>query len=122
MTRQLRVFAWFVALSAIMLRAALPIGWMPVADASGGTSLVICTGHGPLATPIHSQKRTPVPGRGIDICPFAAVAHISPPTAFAFLAAPPLNSEEVRIVANHQTVVAALPFGNHKARAPPFLA
>jgi hypothetical protein len=123
MTIRLRAFAWFIALSAIMLRAALPAGWMPAVDGSGGTRLVICTGHGPLAAPIQSQKRIPLPGRTNETCPFAAVAHLSPPALFALLPAPPLKSENVDLELHGQVNARAPPsHGSNSARAPPSFA
>lgn len=119
MPHSLRISAWYLALVAILLRAALPDGWMPVADAAGGTSIVICTGHGPLAAPIHSRKQAPLPGRSSDVCPFAAAAHFSPPALFALLPAPILNSQETDPAAYAWIAFTSRPLGNHNARAPP---
>jgi hypothetical protein len=117
---RLRNFAWFFALTAIMLRVALPVGWMPVTDAVGGTSLVICTGHGPLVAPAHSRRQAPLPGRSSDICPFAALVNLSPPAPFALLPAPVLNSGKTSPAVYGQVVSLTRPsHGNHAPRAPP---
>lgn len=122
MPHSLRISAWYLALVAILLRAALPAGWMPVADADGGPSIVICTGHGALVAPIHRQKQTPLPGRSNDICPFAAAVHLSPPSFFALLSAPSLNSEVTEPAAYARIVFTSRPFGNRNPRAPPAFA
>ena len=122
MAHRLRTSAWFLALVAIILRAALPAGWMPLADASGTTSLVICTSHGPLAAPVHARTHAPLPGRTNDICPFAAVVHLAPPAPFALLPAPALNSRETDPAAYGQVVSLSKPWrSNHAPRAPPIL-
>ena len=121
MPHSLRISAWYLALVAILLRAALPDGWMPIAGAAGGTSIVICTGHGPLAAP-HSRKQAPLPGRSNEVCPFAAAVHLSPPALFALLPAPSLNSRETDPAAYARIVFASRPFGDHNPRAPPAFA
>jgi hypothetical protein len=88
MTNRLRAFAWFLALVAIMLRAALPVGWMPIADGAMGTRLVICTGHGPLTDRSRPREQTPLSRHETGICPFAAATHVSSPVPFALLPAP----------------------------------
>jgi hypothetical protein len=123
MTIRLRAIGWFLALSAIMLRAALPIGWMPVADAASGPALVICTGHGPLTTPDHSRKQSPLSGHTNEVCPFAAVTHLSPPADIALLSTPNRDARRVDRKAFGETVVPAEPrHSNHAPRAPPSLA
>ena len=123
MTFRLRNFAWFVALTAIMLRVALPEGWMPVTDASGATSFVICTGHGPLVAPAHSRRQAPLPGRTSDTCPFAAVAQLSPPALFAILFAPALNSSKANLELHGQVPEHARnSLGKQAPRAPPYFA
>jgi len=122
MNNRLRAFVWFLAFSATVLRATLPAGWMPVADGSGGASLVICTGHGPLAVPVHSRGHAPPVGRSNDICPFAAIAHLATPTPFALLPAPIPIHREADPGAYGRPIYAARPRGNHTSRAPPALA
>jgi hypothetical protein len=120
MINRLRASAWFLALVAIMLRAALPDGWMPVADGASGTRLVICTGHGPLTDRNHSREQTPISGHETGICPFAAAMHVSSPAFFALFFAPTLSAHETGPAAYRRTAFAAQPYGNHTPRAPPF--
>ena len=122
MALRVRTFAWFIALTAIMLRAVLPAGWMPVAGLDGGITLAICTGHGPLALSGHAPKQPSLPGHANDICPFAAVGHLSPPTPFAILSAPFLNGWKSGPADHGRTVSVAWFDGHHNPRAPPFVA
>jgi hypothetical protein len=121
MLLRLRAIGWVLALSAIMLRAALPAGWMPVADGSGGSALVICTGHGPLTAPVHSHKQAPLPGHGNDVCPFAAVGHLSPPATIALLVAPIWHGRKTDPAETGRIVLLSPPaHSNQTPRAPPF--
>jgi len=120
MPYSLRISAWFLALVAIMLRAALPVGWMPFADASGRTSLVICTGQGPLAPTGHSRQQTSLPGNASDICPFAAVGHLSSPGSFALVSIPLRTAWKTAIATRGQTALQAQQsYNSHAPRAPP---
>ena len=122
MTLRLRAIGWVLALSAILLRAALPAGWMPVADGPGGPALVICTGHGPMAAPVHSPHQAPLPGHANDVCPFAAVAHLSPPALVALLAVPVRQARDIDPTRAAQTAsLSPPPHSNQSPRAPPIL-
>jgi hypothetical protein len=123
MTNRLRASAWFLALAAIMLRAALPAGWMPIADGMGGTRLIICTGHGPLTDGSHSRHQAPLSGVGYDVCPFAAAVHLATPAGIALLPVPAWNGRESDTAAFAQNIfLTHLPDGIHPPRAPPSFA
>jgi len=73
-TAIVRSFAVTLALSAMLLRAVLPAGWMPNLTGTGDAPLVICSIDGAHHLPSHD------PAHGDDhMCPFAAVAHLAPP-------------------------------------------
>lgn len=69
-----RSVAVHIALMAIMLRAVLPIGWMPSPDgAARQAPIVICTADG--AQLLHrdtSDPAQPAPSSAHEICIFAA--------------------------------------------------
>ena len=81
----LKSAALTVAVLAMMLRAALPDGWMPNADASA--PIMLCPGMTQMAgmpgmdhpkpaqTPSHDQDH----GGGM-VCPFAAAAQLASPS------------------------------------------
>lgn len=83
MTAIVRSFAVTLALSAMLLRAMLPAGWMPNVTGVGGAALVICSVDGAHHLPSHD------PAHGDDhMCPFAAAAHLAPPQAPPAIAQP----------------------------------
>lgn len=108
-----RSIALSLALCAMLLRALLPDGWMPAANAAG---FVICsvdgTHHGGKA-PADTQQRTHAP------CAFAAAAPLSPPSTFAALRR---ASGDVTVVGRNvraTPLVRAADYLPNAARAPP---
>lgn len=73
--RELRLAAMHLALAAMLLRALMPAGWMPNAEAAAGSPLVICTMNGPMPLAPEPQKHK-ADASG-DICPFAAAAQLA---------------------------------------------
>ena len=78
-----RPFAIWLALLPLLLRAAIPVGWMP--ETAGGTTLVICTAQG-LSTIILDHDGKPVEPTKEDgsehetaPCIFGATAHYFAP-------------------------------------------
>ena len=73
-----RSIAMSLALCAMLLRALLPDGWMPAANAAeAGSHFVICSvdgTHHSGKAPVDTQQRTHAP------CAFAAAAPLSPPS------------------------------------------
>ncbi|HUO89038.1 MAG TPA: hypothetical protein VMU08_07680 [Rhizomicrobium sp.] len=111
-----RSIAVSLALCAMVLRALLPDGWMPAANAAeAGTPFVICSVDGAHhgKAPGDTQQRTHAP------CAFAAAAPLSPPSTGAVVVR---ALGVVTFVA--RSVEAALPartsgYRPNAARAPP---
>ena len=82
MFRAFRPAALLLALTAMLLGAMLPTGWMPGADGAP----VMCS----LDAPTHHQPDHKAPGQPAPHheCPFAAASHLAPPLAAAVLTAP----------------------------------
>jgi len=96
---------WLVFIAALLLRAGVPSGWMPVASA-GGLQVMLCSGTGPVAITLDpgAGHREDQPGNGgvrHDPCPYglalglsldlpAAIVLELPPQASAALFAPML--------------------------------
>ena len=79
------------ALLALLLRAALPAGFMPAAG--DGFALTICTGHGALAL----GKAAPAqPGTDIHACGFAAAGAADAPPPLALAAPIVVTAEPAR--------------------------
>jgi hypothetical protein len=81
-------------LVALILRGALPQGWMPVGDGATttGTSFVICSVSGPLQFTL-DQDGKPVPdspddGTAHQPCAFASLASLSSPADGQAIPAP----------------------------------
>ena len=121
MTKRLHSFAWFIALTAIMLQAVLPAGWMPIADGAGGSRLVICTGHGPLADKNRTHDQAPS-GHENSVCPFAALGHLAPPAFLALLPAPAEYGRESAPSGFATALLSRRPDTTHPPRAPPSFA
>ena len=68
-------------LTAFMLRALIPTGWMPQASTTGdGITLVICTVAGLQEVTLGPDGHPQTSGdTGHDPCPFAAIAKFTPP-------------------------------------------
>jgi hypothetical protein len=78
-TPAFRSLAVTLALSAMLLRAVVPAGWMPNTAASDASPFTICSIDGAHHAPTHQD-----PARGSQdehgfTCPFAAIAHLAPP-------------------------------------------
>ncbi|MFM5908375.1 MAG: hypothetical protein ACKOPO_12455 [Novosphingobium sp.] len=123
--RQFPAILRFLAVAALIVRAMVPSGWMPVADADG-IRIAICSGSGPMEMVIDRNgglhEGSPPADRAAprDPCPFglasAMAADVPAPMA---LPAPPiaLPEEHARAVS-----FAARPFARAvkpPARGPP---
>jgi hypothetical protein len=98
--RQIPAYLRLLAILALLIRAAVPSGWMPVADA-GGIRIAICSGSGPMDMVVGQDgtlhRDAPVQDRQAprDVCPFGLVSGIAadvPPSVF--LAPSPLQQPE----------------------------
>jgi hypothetical protein len=104
-----------LALAAMLLRALLPAGWMPSAEA--GAPLVICTMHGAMQIAPEPAKHKAAG----EICPFAAAAALAPAGKPPALALPQAIQAFATPLADR--TVAALPARREpqSPRAPPRL-
>lgn len=125
MSRTLRLAGVQIALVAMLLRALLPVGWMPDTAANAGSPFVICTVNGPLHAAHLPDMGKHQPGhddsRPNDMCPFAASVHLATPTTMA-ATAPSMQIASFGIV---QSVSRAVPdtaqYALQSPRAPPSL-
>ena len=108
----LRSLALTLAVSAMVLRALLPAGWMPAGDLHA--PVMICPGmsgtHGPLprhGAPQHARA-----------CLFAALAHLAVPTVAVPLPLPREQSA-ARDVSSVAFVIYARKYRPQSPRAPP---
>jgi hypothetical protein len=85
MTRTLKLAGVQIALVAMLLRALLPVGWMPDTAANSGSPFIICTVNGPIHAAHLPDTGKHQPGhddsRQNDACPFAASIHFATPAA-----------------------------------------
>lgn len=125
--KYIRLAGLHVALVAMLLRAFLPVGWMPappshIADAEW-VPFVICTGNGlvRLNAPLDSDHSDDKETHYVAPCPYAAAAHLSTPTFndtialydasfVAFLEDRDINAHIVRDISQRK-----------RSRAPPLL-
>lgn len=115
MSAIVRSFAVTLALSAMLLRAVLPAGWMPNTAGANGAAFVICSVDGAHHLPSHD----PAHGQPDDhMCPFAAVAHLAPPQLPVALPQPFAVAWLDRVFAERLPSFAAVDLG-HAPRGPP---
>jgi len=118
---------WLLAALALCVRAAVPSGWMPVAD-QGGIRIEICSGAGPMAMVLERdgslhEERGPASPTPRDPCPFGTAPAMAAdlPSVIA-MAPPPLSEPQEHARA---AAFAALPFSRSvkpPATGPPNLA
>jgi hypothetical protein len=123
MSRRFHMAAVHIAIVAMLLRALLPVGWMP--DPDGAAAFTICTmdgsGHHTQATP----PGKPVPDdsrRSHDECPFAASPHVAAPVPASHLPAPALTGRVVDALNHARVLDISFRFQPHSPRAPPRIA
>ena len=121
MPRTLKFAGVQIALVAMLLRAILPVGWMPGAAENSASPFVICTVNGPVHAahvpdgPKHSQDD----GRQNDVCPFAASVHLATPTAEASVAPSTQIALFSFLHAPARAVQSAARYALSSPRAPP---
>ncbi len=112
----MKALARHLLLAALLLRALVPLGWMPGAPALGQAAFIICTADGQI------QHGTPGKDDGgrqhQQPCAFAAAHAMAPPQAFA-LAAPLLQPAPIQTVAAPAALRHAAGFTPQSPRAPP---
>jgi hypothetical protein len=123
MNQFFRSLAFSLALGAMLLRAALPAGWMPNPASPGDALLVICTPYGLHHLPSsRAPARTPLPDHGNQACPFGAAAHLSPPQMLALAIAPAWSGALLDFPSAQRLTAEAPGRAAHGPRAPPVLA
>lgn len=125
MVRNLRLAAVMLALTAMLLRALLPAGFMP-GVAAGGSSIVVCTMDGLVRIALDADgkpvKKQPAQddAHHQQLCPFAAAVQLASPSSAGALIAPS-HAFTLALDVLPQSRLAA--FEGHRAqspRAPPF--
>jgi hypothetical protein len=119
MIRNARYAAAYVAILAMMLRALVPVGWMP--SGTPGHAFTICTvdGFQRIAPAHRTGDHDPAPAHDNSVCPFAAFAHFAPPTAAPVLAALPTTYTTARFAPLVSLSTIASRDWNRAPRAPP---
>jgi hypothetical protein len=85
----------WLALAAMVLRLAMPAGWMPAPSMTGGTLIVMCTMNGPVNMIMPEDgapKPDPAKKAHHDVCPFGAAPHFATVTPLPALAMPVLQA------------------------------
>jgi hypothetical protein len=113
-----RSLALSLALCAMVLRALLPVGWMPNNGPDASASpFIICSvdgHHGGNSDSDREHRHGP--------CAFAAAAHLSPPAFAASVPASPAEATRLAFAAADDSVVRASDYRPNAARAPPLAA
>ena len=105
-----------ILLAALLLRAMVPLGWMPGQASLGQAAWIICTADGSIQ---HGTPGKDDTQQHEQPCAFA-VAHImAEPQANAF-AAPLLQAAAIETVATRADLRVANAFTPQSPRAPPF--
>jgi hypothetical protein len=119
MTRA-RLAGLHLALAAMLLRALLPVGWMP--DLGGSAPIIICSMDGSGQHHEQSVPGKPSPNDGKhshEECPFAAAPHVAAPVLLGHLAAPSLAGHAVNVPDIPAVFVSVAEYDSHSPRAPP---
>lgn len=104
-----------ILLAALLIRALLPMGWMPGQAQLGQAAFIICAADGTIqhGTPGHDDK-----AKAHQPCAFAAAAQLFDLPDAAAIAAPSLVAFAASPISARETLAAAR-FSAHAARAPP---
>jgi len=142
MLRTFRLAAVQLALAAMMLRALLPMGWMPNPDGFAQSPLVICLMDMPAGVSMprgmdmsHAMDMSKtmdmdMQGHGQDHgqqqnneqCPFAAAPHVAAPFAIAELAPPSTLARFAEKPASRTLLALTHDYHPQSPRAPPEIA
>jgi len=104
-----------LALAAMLLRALLPDGWMPVAGPSPFTICTVDANHHDGKAPA-DQEHSHAP------CAFAAAAPLAPPTIATFAFGTWASASRVESLFSNASSARAPPHRPNAARAPPAFA
>jgi len=131
MLRTFRLAAVQLALAAMMLRALLPMGWMPNPEGFAQSPLVICLMDMPsgmdMSHTMDMSKPMDMDMHGHDHgqqqnneqCPFAAAPHIAAPFTIAELAPPSELARFAEKPISGTPLALALAYHPQSPRAPP---
>ena len=114
----MKMLARHLLLAALLLRAMVPLGWMPGTAQLGQASWIICTADGQIqhGTPGKDDAR-----QHQQPCAFAAAQAVAAPVGHV-LAAPLLQVAAVENTATFAAPSVAAHFTPQSPRAPPFSA
>jgi|SRR5665213_2873923 len=125
MLRTFRLAAVQLALAAMMLRALLPMGWMPNPEGFAQSPLVICLMDMPpgmdMSKPMDMGKHGHDHGQqqNNEQCPFAAAPHIAASFTIAELAPPSELARFAQKPISATLPALALDYHPQSPRAPP---
>ena len=125
-SRSFKSLIWLLLAAALMARAVVPSGWMPVAD-KDGFRIALCTGTGPAFMTLGRDGRlheeAPEKPAPRDPCPYAlgAVQAASLPPAIE-LPLPPIAAQALTPAALAEVAMALRRSLRPPARGPPTLA
>ena len=105
-------------LAALLLRALMPLGWMPGSAQLGQSAWIICTADGQIqhGTPGKDNSR-----QQHQLCAFAAAHVMASPGGYSF-AAPRLQAAALKTRATPAIIRVADVFTPQSPRAPPLSA
>jgi hypothetical protein len=125
MKRNFRIATVHIVLVTMMLRAFMPAGWMPAANASPGLPFTICTVNGPVQLDPDTdsqpakQKQSHDDVRHPGPCPFATMPHMAQAVAAMDLLPPSPIATAARLVTHRAAAVQSERYALHSPRAPP---
>ena len=118
------------AVFALVVRAAIPVGWMPnTAGIASGVPIVFCTHDGPKTALVDlnwtpgGEHHQPAqgPGEHHQVCPFAAAGTVAPPAAAPLIVAA-LDAEKLALRSESSFEVRTARRDLPQPRAPPLKA
>ena len=114
-----RTLAATLALGSMLMRAVLPVGWMPGPTGHTGAALVICSIDGlHHRVPSHEPPGHRAPDDHGVACPFAAAAQLAPPLA-PIVVPHPLVAVGTAIRLAFEFVFPSAQASEHAPRGPP---
>lgn len=111
-------FARHLLLAALLLRALMPLGWMPGSAQLGQAAWIICTADGQIQ---HGAPGKDDSHQQHQPCAFAAAHVMASPGGYTFTA-PQLQASALRTRAAPATIRVAGVFTPQSPRAPPLSA
>ena len=124
MSRYLRECAVYIALMALVMRAVIPVGWMPNSTGKGA-AFIVCTADGPapfLFGPDGKPAKQDDPGKTDhhSTCPFNAAPHFAVHAALASVDVPASNAAQQPNLVGAPFALGSKRYQRWSPRAPPF--